>query len=232
MTSRKIPPTRYYSEKLSALNLRRCYEIAPERVQQYLNAEIEHVLSKIKAGGVILDLGCGYARVLARLADKARLAVGIDTSLTSLQMGAQLFGSLSNAIFIQMDAVHLAFQDSAFDATICIQNGLSAFKVDQLELIRESIRVTRAGGIALFSSYAEKFWPHRLQWFQMQAREGLLGEIDPEKTRDGIIVCKDGFRATTIRPNDFISLTSRLGLVANIEEVDESSVFCEIVVVK
>jgi len=36
----------YYSQKLSADHLRRCYEIAPLRVKRYLEAEIEFVLDK------------------------------------------------------------------------------------------------------------------------------------------------------------------------------------------
>ena len=53
------------------------------------------------------------------------------------------------------------------------------------------------GGRALFSSYSPKFWEHRLSWFREQADKGLLGAIDEEKTRDGLIVCRDGFVART-----------------------------------
>jgi len=37
----------YYSDHLSAERLRRCYEIAPLRVQQYFEAEIQHVLARV-----------------------------------------------------------------------------------------------------------------------------------------------------------------------------------------
>jgi 2-polyprenyl-6-hydroxyphenyl methylase/3-demethylubiquinone-9 3-methyltransferase len=56
----------------------------------------------------------------------------------------------------------------------------------------------------------------------------LIGEIDEEKTGNGVIVCKDGFRATTIGASDFFHLTSSLGVKAIITEVNGSSVFCEI----
>ena len=45
-----------------------------------------------------------------------------------------------------------------------------------------AVDVTRPGGRVLFSSYAEAFWDHRLAWFRLQAREGLLGEIDEAAT--------------------------------------------------
>ena len=45
-----------------------------------------------------------------------------------------------------------------------------------------------------------------------------------------VIVCKDGFRATTIRPEDFEVLVTELGLAPKITIVDGSTVFCEIIV--
>ena len=95
-------------------------------------------------------------------------------------------------------------------------------------MIRESIRVTKLGGTILFSSYSDKFWPHRRHWFQLQSEEGLIGEIDSEKTKEGFIVCKDGFTATTVNREQFMALTQRLDVKTKIIEVDESSLFCEI----
>ncbi|MCK5302998.1 MAG: methyltransferase domain-containing protein, partial [Candidatus Thorarchaeota archaeon] len=77
--------SQYYSDSLSAERLRRCYEIAPPRVARYLEAEIEHVLAKIKSSDTVLELGCGYGRVIGRLLGKARKVVGIDTSKASLE---------------------------------------------------------------------------------------------------------------------------------------------------
>ncbi len=219
---------KYYSDKLSAGNLKRCYEIAPARVKQYLEAEIEHVVEKINPSDTVLELGCGYGRILEKLCMKAQQVYGIDTSLSSLML-ANLEKKSNRHLFL-MDAVALGFRKDVFDIVICIQNGISAFNVDRLELIREGIRVARSGGIVLFSSYSEKFWNDRLAWFELQAKEGLLGKIDHHRTGDGVIVCKDGFKATTVSPAEFISLTSRLDVRADIIEVDQSSLFCEILV--
>ena len=223
-----IRAERYYDDHLCAHRLKRCYEIAPPRVQQYLEAEIEHVLRHVRSTDSVLELGCGYGRVLAPLARRARVVIGIDTSLASLHLAGHEIES-GRCHLICMDASRLGFADGTFDCVICIQNGTSAFHVDQRVLIRESVRVTKPGGIALFSSYAARFWDHRLEWFRMQVAEGLLGEIDYEKTGDGVIVCKDGFTATTLGPDEFRDLTSDLDAQVGIEEVDGSSLFCEIV---
>lgn len=219
--------TDYYTQKLAAERLRRVYEIAPPRIQQYLDAEIEFVLSKIKPIDTVLELGCGYGRVIKRLMSRAKAMIGIDTSLESLQL-AQAFLDHSTSIkLFAMNAIELGFRDQQFDVVFCIQNGISAFQVDQRKLMREAIRVAGPGGIVLFSSYSEKFWDDRLHWFRLQAEKGLIGEIAEEKTGNGVIVCKDGFRATTLGASDFLNLTSGLGVETIITEVDGSSVFCE-----
>jgi 2-polyprenyl-6-hydroxyphenyl methylase/3-demethylubiquinone-9 3-methyltransferase len=218
----------YYSEKLSADRLRKCYEIASPRVRQYLQAEIDFVLDQIKPYNLILELGCGYGRAMLPILQSSKSTVGIDSSHSSLVMGREFTKGFPACHFSEMDAASLGFQDSVFDAVLCIQNGISAFKVDRIRLIEESLRVTRPGGMVLFSSYARKFWSDRLEWFEAQSYNGLLGEIDHEATGNGIIVCKDGFRANTISPEQFIELTSKLNIEPKITEVDESSLFCVI----
>jgi ubiquinone/menaquinone biosynthesis C-methylase UbiE len=218
----------YYTEKLSAERLKRCYEIAPPRVKQYLEAEIEHVMDKLKATDRVLELGCGYGRVLQRLLKKAKKVAGIDTSYSSLLMARKFIGNTPSCHLIGMDAAELGFRKNCFDAVVCIQNGISAFAVNQRKVLEESVRVTRPGGIALFSSYSEHFWEDRLEWFRLQAEQGLIGEIDEVATGKGTIVCRDGFKASTVGPDDFAALTSGLPFLSKITEVDRSSLFCEI----
>lgn len=218
----------YYSQKLSGERLKLCYSIAPPRVKQYLEAEIDFVLSKIKPADRVLELGCGYGRVLLMLAERAGLAVGIDTASDSLRLHGDLCQNVPSCSVLAMDAGRLGFRDGRFDKVICVQNGISAFQLEQKTLIAEALRVTRSGGSVLLSSYAERFWEDRLGWFKLQAEHGLIGEIDEETTGNGLIVCKDGFRSTTINADDFRALASEFGLVPIVTEVDGSSLFCEL----
>jgi 2-polyprenyl-6-hydroxyphenyl methylase/3-demethylubiquinone-9 3-methyltransferase len=220
----------YYVEKLSGARLRRCYELAPPRVRQYLDAEVAHVASRLQSGDQVLELGCGYGRILERLAPKVGFLVGIDTSAQSLALARDILAGHGNCRLARMDAGLPAFHDGVFDAVLCLQNGLSAFKIDRRRLVSECVRVTRRGGRVLLSTYAERFWEHRLEWFRLQSVEGLVGEIDWTATRNGEIVCKDGFRATTIGVADFESLTTGWSVQRRIEEVDGSSLFCELTV--
>ncbi len=218
----------YYTGKLSAERLRRCYEIAPPRVQQYLLAEIHHVREIIMPENRVLELGCGYGRVLQALAPAAKIIAGVDISMESLEYARMDLTCSSNCHLFLMDAGALAFGDGVFDRVICIQNGISAFRIEPSRLIRESLRVLQKGGTAFFSSYTDSFWDDRLNWFRLQAEEGLVGEIDEERTGGSVIICKDGFRSTTFRREDFLRAAEALPCYIEFEEVDESSLFCEL----
>jgi SAM-dependent methyltransferase len=217
----------YYEQGLAAERLQRCYELAPPRTRQYLEGELAHVVGHVHPDDIVLELGCGYGRILPALCRKARLVVGIDSSRPSIELGRKLLAPVSNCRLFEMNAIDLRFPDGFFDIVVCIQNGISAFHVDQLTLIREAARVTRKGGRALFSTYSGRFWEHRLEWFRLQAEAGLVGPIDWSRTRDGTIVCTDGFTATTVGPERFCELAAATNLDATVVEVDESSLFCE-----
>lgn len=218
----------YYSDRLNSNKLQRCYDVAPKRVKQFLEAEIDFVLNKVNHNDTVLDLGCGFGRVSIRLLEKAKQVAGIDISSDNIRLAKEIYKNEALQ-FYEMDAIDLSFEDDQFDMTICVQNGISAFKVDPEELIREALRVTKKNGTVLFSSYSEKFWEERLKWFQIQAEHGLIGEINYDLTLNGIIVCKDGFKAMTFSGQDFLNLASDLAVEAKIYEIDNSSLFCEII---
>ncbi len=221
----------YYSQKLASGKLKACYELASDGVKEYLDREIEFVLNKINRRSKVLELGCGYGRVLEKLSPYSRLISGIDTSLNSLVYASEWLSGFQNIHLAQMNAVRTAFTNKSFDVVICIQNGISAFKVDRSTLIIEAIRITKSGGIVLFSSYSDNFWEERLNWFRKQAECNLIGEIDFELTKNGIIVCKDGFISETVKEEEFISLCSNTGYTPIITEIRNSSLFCEINVI-
>ena len=229
MSTDPSPAQGYYADRLSSERLRRVYEGASPRVRQYLEAEIAFAAQHIRPNHTVVELGCGYGRVLAALARRCRRLIGIDTSLPSLVLAARELADCAGLRLVAANAVSLPFGSGSCDVVLCLQNGLSAFAESQSALLREAVRITRSGGIALFSSYAAGFWEHRLAWFQAQAKAGLIGEIDTARTINGAIVCHDGFRATTVSPERFRELTTSLDVHATIEEVDGSSLFCRIV---
>ena len=82
----------------------KCYDVAPPRVRQYVEAEIDFVLGKLCPGDSVLELGCGYEGVALRIAEKAERVVGIDTSAASLALARRLAAPDCRCEFLLMDA--------------------------------------------------------------------------------------------------------------------------------
>lgn len=214
----------YYTENMHAHKLYRAYQTGSKRIKQYLKAEISFVAKHLHGTEHILELGAGYGRIMKELSKNCHSVTGIDISKDNVEFGNKYLGGAPNAKLLVMDAHDLHFEET-FDIVLCLQNGLSAMKAQPFEYIHKMMALASPGGKAFISSYSAKFWGCRLAWFQEQAGLGLLGEIDAAKTGDGVIVCKDGFQATTHSWEDLDAAGKASGFQYEVVEVDESSVF-------
>lgn len=217
--------TSYYKTLLSGKRLEKCYDIAPPRIRQYLRKETEYVISLLKPTDKVLELGCGYGRVMNELADHCAIVDGIDISEDSIYYGRKCLEARPNCHLMVMDATDLHYKDNSYDLVLCVQNGICAFHKDRYRITEEALRVARPGGLVIFSTYCKEFWSHRIHWFLLQSIEELIGKIietDPER---GIIRCEDGFEALTIDINEFSALAARLQCNFKTVVIDGSSLF-------
>jgi len=214
----------YYSEKLNSQKLVKVYDTMIPRVKQYLDAEISFVRSQLNGNEKVLELGAGYGRIIKELAGYCSSIIGIDISDDNVSFGKEYLKDTPNAEIITADTHSLALEEK-FDTLLCLQNGLSAMKITSPELIEKLLGMVASGGKAYFSTYSANFWEYRLMWFEEQVEKGLLGELDPDKTKDGIITCKDGFKATTHTPEALDAIGRMSGYRHEILEIDSSSVF-------
>ena len=213
----------YYAESLHSQKLFQVYDTAIPRVKQYLEDEIDFVRQHLGGHERVLELGAGYGRIVRELAPSCASIIGIDISEDSVRLGKEYLKDFSTAEMVAMD-VHAMYFPLPFDVILCLQNGLSAMRADRAA-VAHILSFLAPGGCAYFSTYSARFWDYRVAWFQEQADKGLLGELDMNATRDGVIVCKDGFRATTQTPEELESLGRATGLSYEVTEVDESSLF-------
>jgi len=214
----------YYSKNLNAQKLYHVYDTKHQRVRQYLEEEISFVKKRLSGAERVLELGAGYGRIMKELAPNCAFITGVDISPDNVEFGNEYLSGVNNTRLLVMDAHNLELGET-FDAVLCLQNALSAMKTQPLEYVKKLMALLSQGGKAFISSYSAKFWEHRLLWFHEQSEKGLLGEIDAEQTRDGVIVCKDGFRAVTLSLRDMDEVGKASGYAYEITEVDESSIF-------
>lgn len=214
----------YYAQKLNSQKLFQAYKTNIPRIKQYLDAEITFVKNNLTGSERVLELGAGYGRVIKELASHCKSIIGIDISAESVLLGKEYLQNCPNSEIVTMDVNNLTFEEK-FDVILCLQNGLSAMKIASSDQIERILGLVVNGGKFYSSTYSEKFWKYRLMWFKEQAEKGLLGELDLEKTKNGVIICKDGFKAITHTPKDLKTIGYLSGYDYQIHEVDESSVF-------
>lgn len=218
----------YYAERLNAERLRQVYETKLPRVAEYLQREIDFVRSRLKKSDCVLEIAAGYGRIMREIAPSVKSVTGIDISEKNVAYGKEYLKNTKNAGLLVMDA-HRLDMPGQFDAALCLQNGLSAVRANEPEAFAAKVlKALKAGGTAYFSTYHPKFWEQRVAWFKEQAAKGLLGELDIEKTKDGVIVCKDGFRATAHPRGTLEEIGRSTGYEWQIFEVDDSSLFLTI----
>lgn len=213
----------YYADMLNAQSLFGVYETHLPRVKQYLEAEIDFVRKNLSGSERVLEIAAGYGRIIKALAPYCGSIVGMDISAENVALGGTYLKDCPNASMVVMDAHKMTF-DGTFDVILCLQNGLSAMQANP-GVVSSIINLLAPGGSVYFSSYSAQFWDWRLKWFEEQANKGLLGEIDYNRTKDGVIICKDGFKATTHSPESLKEIGDTVGLPYQITEVDESSIF-------
>ena len=99
-----------------------------------------------KAGGRILDLGCGPGRHLLDL-QAAAFAVGLDRSLEVLRT-CKLRGGRN---LVLGSAKRLPFKEGTFDTVLLMTNGLgiAGGMPDTVQMLRDIVRVLSAKGILL-----------------------------------------------------------------------------------
>ena len=217
----------YYAKNLSAKRLYDVYQTRYPQVIAYFDAEIAFVKDRLNGTERVLELGAGYGRIMKEIAPYCKSIVGIDISEDNVAFGKTYLRDIPGTSLFVMNAHQISSETfkTPFESILCLQNALSAMKVEPFSYVQKIMTLLSNGGRAWISTYSSNFWAHRLAWFQEQAGKGLLGEIDLEQTKDGVIVCKDGFRAVTHSPEQLHEIGKASGYPYEITEVDKSSVF-------
>jgi SAM-dependent methyltransferase len=92
------------------------------------------------AGRTILDVGTGTGRAAIALARRGAVVTGVDASNEMLAVGARRAAQQRvHVTFVSGDAHHLAFDDRAFDAVVCLR--VLMHTPDWRQSLRELCRV-------------------------------------------------------------------------------------------
>ncbi len=122
----------------------------------------------VKAGERVLDLGCGWGRVLKPVLDRKAKAVGFDISEQMLKLTkAHLKKNRHKPVVVRGDGTRLPFADESFDMVYSLLVLQHLSKENGKEVFREVARVLRPGGVA-YIRVPGRFAPENLLFSFLQ----------------------------------------------------------------
>lgn len=146
-----------------------CYE-------QELRAEAALDLLAPQPGDRVLDIGCGNARDIAKIAESGGHVVGVDISagmVEAAKLELERIG-VTDVTLLVGDATCLGFPDGSFDKVLCSE--VIEHIPDAPQALREIWRVLRPGGSLVLTT------PNKGSWYGFERYwvwEKLLGRKWP-----------------------------------------------------
>jgi len=109
----------------------------------------EFAVSRIPAGQMVIDVGCGTGYGVAMLGVDARVVLGLDVSKEAVDIAAEEYGR-ANCTFATYNGVDIPASDRSVDAVVSFQ--VLEHVVDDSRFIAEISRVLREDGCLLLTT--------------------------------------------------------------------------------
>lgn len=131
----------------------------PKPIQEFLDQEIKFIKKYIKPNKVILEVGCGYGRLVKILSKNAKKVVGIDFSKPLLDKAKKNLFDKKNVELFLMNAEDIKFGNRSFDYVLCLDASFGNMPSIELKTLKQMKRVCKQNGeiiISVFSENAKK----------------------------------------------------------------------------
>ena len=170
----------------------------------------------LDANDVVLEIGCGIARVGKPLSRECLHWFGADISGGMLAHAAERLRERPNTTLVELATVGLQeFPRDAFDLVYCTIVLMHLFEWDRFRYVEEAFRVLRPGGRCYFDNFPLDS-THGWNVFMESSRyplERRPAHLSMSSTREelGIYLRKAGFTDVRVHdlPNELIAVTGR-----------------------
>jgi len=195
----------------SAFDFEKMLVDSPKEIQDFLIGEIEFIKNLSKTGK-ILEVGCGYGRLLKILSEKAEEVIGVDFSKQLLEKAKENLEGFSNVKLQEMDAQNLLFANNSFNYVVCLDNTFGNMPGIEDKVISEMKRVVKKGGKVIISVFSDLAKGVQLENY---SRIGLLGIKDTGNA----VVTDNGFYSRRFSKKELEDLFESAGLKPTISSV-------------
>lgn len=178
----------------------------PALLKEFFQKDIEYI-QKMKKQEKVLEVGCGFGRLLRELSKKSEKVVGIDFSDLQLDQAKINLADCKKVSLVKMKAENLGFQNDFFNTTICMNSSLGNMPGIEEKVLEEMVRVTKPKGTIVIRVFADSEEVKKAQ-FQNYQRLGMTNIKD-----DGRAVRTDeGFYSRRFKKEELINMFKTLGL--------------------
>lgn len=188
---------------------------------------LNEILSKIKDGAVVADLGCGTGHLLAEICASIKkvavisvTSVGLDLSRWMLMMSAKKFTQYQDVLLVRADVYDLPFPDSLFDISISRTSPYSAKEVPRI-LKEDGLFLKYDEGPSDYREICQEFgdrYTIKTPWWVRDINRWKEEEIERHR--------KAGFREVNLsdyRVTQYYSLRSLIMLIKMVPLVEKFS---------
>jgi ubiquinone/menaquinone biosynthesis C-methylase UbiE len=150
-----------YYQRIKCLNIRHYAGEIGYYSKAAMRPAEESILSTLKKGSVVLDLGCGSGRFSIGAAKKGFAVTGLDITQEAIDASSARAKNenLQNVTFVCGDMTEIPFDSNFFDYVFCPRFSINAVATveKQKRAVSEMIRVVKNGGVVHIESF-NKFY--------------------------------------------------------------------------
>ena len=127
----------------------------PPLLQEFFQRDLDYIAEHFTAEKDVLEVGCGFGRLLPKLAERSKKVTGIDFSDLQIAQAQETARNLKNVSLLKMCAESLEFPPASFDISLCMNCSLGNMPDIEEKVVEEMIRVTKPGGEIVIRVFAD-----------------------------------------------------------------------------
>ena len=147
--------------------------------------EKKFLLENFPKNSVVLDVGCGFGRVVKTLAPISKKIIGIDNDEEAITKSKEELRGNENVEIKFGDAENLDFDDQSFDVVTCLGATPSNFGKTREKIFLEIKRVLKKKGLFLTSVYNDDALKERLSYYEKY----YPGQYKVNRDTGYVVVC-------------------------------------------
>lgn len=175
----------------------------PAEIRYYRDAELAFLKNYFEDKPLrILEVGCGYGRLLSELENGKRKVVGIDFSEKQIER-ARRYVERTPTQLAAMDASKLGFKDNSFDIVCCLYQTLGNMPGIEQQVINEMYRVCKPNGEIITSVFSENALDAQLRNYERL-------QLTQVRNVENAVVTDEGFYSRRFSREDVAKLFEQL----------------------